>query len=55
MTEIEELVEILKKPDLTEQDWKKFYELRQQLMNKEINKEICKQIDNLVEVRYIGD
>jgi hypothetical protein len=51
MTEIEELTEILRKPDLTEQDWKKFYELRQQL----VDKEICKQLDNLVEVRYIGD
>ena len=51
MTEIEELTEMLKKPDLTEQDWKKFYELRQQIVNQEMRN----QLDNLVEVRYIGD
>ena len=49
MSKIDELIEILKKQHPTEQDWKRFYELRQQV----VNKEVIKQLDNLVEVRYM--
>ena len=49
MPEMEELLTILKKQHPTEQDWKRFYELRDHL----INQEVVKQLDNLVEVRYM--
>lgn len=49
MTDIEELVTILKKQNPTEQDWKRFYEIRQHL----VDQEVIKQFDNLVEIRYM--
>ena len=49
MAEMDELIAILKKPHPTEKDWKRFYELRQAL----VNQEVIKQLDNLVEVRYM--
>ena len=49
MSQMEEIVEIIKKPNLTEKDWERFYELRQHL----INQELIRQVDNLLEVRYM--
>ena len=54
MSEMEEIVEIVTKPHPTAEDWKRFYELRQVLIDRECSNEINKMVDNLVEVRYIG-
>ena len=49
MSKMDELIEILKKPNPSEQDWKRFYELRQTL----VDESLIRQVDNLLEVRYM--